>query len=332
MCLYPSLIKNPKYLPNKKNGGQVPPVLDERTLYVPIGCQNCMECRRQKARNWQVRLLEDIKEHKNGKFITLTFSDESFSKIAKEFDLTGYELDNEVATRAVRLFLERWRKKYKKSLRHWFVTELGHQGTENIHLHGIIWTDVDLYTVSEIWGYGYVWQGKYNEFTKKFENYVSERTVNYIIKYVTKVDRDHMYYKSRVLTSPGIGKRYANSVDRKNNVFKGRETNETYRTRTGHKINMPIYWRNKIYSEEERQQLWIYKLDKEERYILGQRVSVASSEDEYNEGLRVAREQNKRLGYGSNYVDDERMAYEEHKRRIRQATRIARAREKELRN
>ena len=32
MCLYPTLIKNPKYKPNKKNGGQVPPVLDKRVL------------------------------------------------------------------------------------------------------------------------------------------------------------------------------------------------------------------------------------------------------------------------------------------------------------
>ena len=29
------------------------------------------------------------------------------------------------ATRAVRFFLERWRKEYKKSLRHWLVTEIG---------------------------------------------------------------------------------------------------------------------------------------------------------------------------------------------------------------
>ena len=30
---------------------------------------------------------------------------------------------------------------------------------------------------------------------------------------------------------------------------------ETYRTSTGHKIAMPIYWRNKIYNDEEREKL-----------------------------------------------------------------------------
>ena len=43
MCLYPRLIKNPKYKPNKKNGGRVPPILDSRVLAVPIGCGKCLE-------------------------------------------------------------------------------------------------------------------------------------------------------------------------------------------------------------------------------------------------------------------------------------------------
>ena len=30
---------------------------------------------------------------------------------------------------------------------------------------------------------------------------------------------------------------------------------------------MPIYWRNKIYNDEEREKLWLYKLNKQERYI-----------------------------------------------------------------
>ena len=66
MCLYPTLIKNKRYLPNKKNGGLVPRCDDDRKLLVPIGCGKCIECAKKKQREWQVRLLEDIKEHKNG--------------------------------------------------------------------------------------------------------------------------------------------------------------------------------------------------------------------------------------------------------------------------
>ncbi len=56
MCLYPKLIKNRKYVANKKNKGVIPPILDKRVLMVPDGCGKCMECRRQIARYWLVRL------------------------------------------------------------------------------------------------------------------------------------------------------------------------------------------------------------------------------------------------------------------------------------
>ena len=71
MCLNPSYIKNRKYLPNKKNGGVVPPVSDMRVLYVPVGCGVCIECKKQKSRQWQIRLKEDIKRYKNPVLSTL---------------------------------------------------------------------------------------------------------------------------------------------------------------------------------------------------------------------------------------------------------------------
>lgn len=204
MCLYPRIINNRKYTSTKKNGGVIPAVLDERVKSVPVGCNNCIECRKKKAREWQVRLLEDIKEYKNGKFITLTFSNESIYKLSQKFKgLKGYELDNQIATQAVRYWLERWRKKHKKSLRHWLVTELGHNGTENIHMHGIIWTDESMEEVEKQWQYGIIWKGK--EKNGKLENYVNESTVNYTIKYVSKMDLKHKGYKSIILTSAGIG-------------------------------------------------------------------------------------------------------------------------------
>ena len=90
MCLYPQLIRNKKYTPNKKNGGYVNyeqfirGEKDTRVLAVPVGCGRCMECRKQTAREWQVRLLEDVRHNKNGKFITLTFSDKSITELRKE--------------------------------------------------------------------------------------------------------------------------------------------------------------------------------------------------------------------------------------------------------
>lgn len=323
MCLYPRLIKNRKYTPNKKNGGNIPPIHDERTKYVPIGCGNCIECRKKKAREWQVRLLEDIKTNKNGKFITLTFSNESIKEIAIECKGIGYDLDNEIATKAMRLFLERWRKQYKKSLRHWIVTELGHNGTENIHMHGIIWTNEPLSEVERIWSYGFVWKGK----GEKQINYVNEQTVNYIIKYVNKADEKHPNYKSRILTSPGIGNAYVTTLDSAKNLFKNIETNETYRTRTGHKITLPIYWRNKIYTEDEREKLWLQKLDKDERWVCGEKVKNSDTKN-YLGLLKHYRQLNKQLGYGNDEKNYEQEIYERERRIIMQQTRIKNAKNK----
>ena len=75
MCLYPRLIQNKKYIANKKNGGIIPAVSDKRVLAVPIGCGKCMECLKQKGREWQVRLMEEIKSSKNGIFVTESGND-----------------------------------------------------------------------------------------------------------------------------------------------------------------------------------------------------------------------------------------------------------------
>ena len=257
MCLFPTLIQNKKYTANKKNGGKVPPVLDKRVLAVAIGCNNCIECRKQKANQWRIRLQEELRTNNTGKFITMTFTDEALIKIEKKIHeknkrtfeksvetgkkikyvkIKGYELDNEIATYAVRKFLERWRKDNKRSVKHWLVTELGQKNTERLHIHGIIFSNRTLDYVREKWKYGNV-----NKRDKDWrDNYCSERTVNYIVKYINKTDIEHKYYKPIVLTSPGLGKNYLNRIDAGSNKFKGINTNETYTTRQGAKPNLPI--------------------------------------------------------------------------------------------
>ena len=84
MCLHTRFIANKRYTATKKNGGIIPPVLDKRCLMVPVKCGKCLECKQQRAREWSVRLNEDIKANTNGKFITLTFSNEEYSKLWKE--------------------------------------------------------------------------------------------------------------------------------------------------------------------------------------------------------------------------------------------------------
>ena len=109
---------------------------------------------------------------KNGKFVTLTFSEESLVELGEDKNintLNGYNLDNGIATLAVKRFLGRWRKKYKKSVKHWLVTELGGKYTERIHLHGIIFTDENEETIGKIWKYGNIKLGNGKDHYRDWE-------------------------------------------------------------------------------------------------------------------------------------------------------------------
>jgi hypothetical protein len=337
MCLYPRLIKNPKYKPNKKNGGIAPVCIDNRVMAVPIGCQKCIECKKQKARDWQVRLKEEIRESKNGKFVTLTFSNESIKELEKETTQKGYDKDNEIATIAIRRYLERWRKKYKKSIRHWLVTEIGQNGTENIHMHGIIWTDEKNEEISKIWKYGGITIGKRlyingKAINNNTEGYVNDKTITYISKYMFKTDIKHKEYSAKILNSPGIGGGYEKRMDAKKNKYREGETKETYTGRNGQEQKLPIYYRNKIYTEEEKEKLWIEKIDKQERYVLGRKIDISKNEEQYYKALKTAREKNDRLGYGNDRKNWIRKEYEDSTREIRIETRIKAAEKKEKRH
>jgi len=315
---------NPKYRPNKKNGYQPPHMEDIRVGLVPIGCGLCMECMKKRANEWRVRLNEEIKNSKNGLFVTLTLSNESYASLAKECKGDAYVLENEIATLAVRRFLERWRKKYKKyPQKHWLITELGGKGTENIHLHGIIWDEKEkLKNINEIWKYGFTWEGYKKNGTTI--NYLSEATSAYITKYMTKTDPKHKYFKPKVLASKGVGRPSEKSEIYERNKYNGEKTRTTIISKTGHKMAMPIYWRNKVYTEEEREKLWIKKIEENTRYVGGEKIR-ADKEKNYNELVRYYRKLNNEMGYGApdNY---DAMEYEKQRKRINAEKRIEKAR------
>nr|WAE43739.1 MAG: replication initiator protein [Microviridae sp.] len=301
MCLYPKLIKNPRY----KNGDVQ--VKDTRTLYVPIGCNNCKECYKKKANNWRIRLTEEIKNKENEKayFITLTLNTESLKQIDEKIDtkITGYNRDNAIATYSNRHFLERWRKKYKKSLRHWFITELGHGTTEHIHIHGLVWTNQDFETIRKIWNYGFVYPRNY----QVKDNYVNIVTINYIIKYVTKLDIKHKYYKPIILTSAGIG----NNAK----ISEYEKSEDKYKNKAGYEMQIPMYYRNKIYTETEREQLWLKKLDKEERYINGRKVN-ANDIELITKLLKQGQAESELKGYRGDKYNWQEKKYENEQREL----------------
>ena len=71
-------------------------------------------------------------------------------------------------------------------------------------------------------------------------------------------------------------------------------------------------------SEEDREKLWIEKIDKNERYVLGVRVDIGSKEGEmkYKKLLKEAQRKNERLGYGNGKIKWDEKTYEIQRREM----------------
>ena len=111
-------------------------------------------------------------------------------------------------------------------------------------MHGIMWREDATEMVKKHWNYGHVFIG----------DYVNEKTIMYITKYMTKSDVENQGFIGQVFASAGIGQSYINRRDAKNNAYKENgETNQTYRLPSGRKLNLPTYYKNKIYTEEGEQ-------------------------------------------------------------------------------
>ena len=254
----------------KKNQGNVPECRDERLRYVPTKCGKCIECRKENARNWRIRLAEELKNNPNALFITLTFSEENYQKLSWELfkkskENLNYTEQNEMCKTAVRRWLERIRKKTGKSVRHWMVTEKG-EDYGRIHLHGIVWCPKE--RVNQ-WGYGFTYIG----------DYVNQTTIAYVTKYMLKICEKYPDFRGKVMCSAGIGRGYETSINARRNRYQGERTIETYKTENGAELPMPKYYHDKVYSEEEREKLWIIKQERGYRYVGGEKCSTEDLEE-----------------------------------------------------
>lgn len=309
MCLYSKEIKNKKYEPNIKNNGVPEICQDKRKRTVNTKCGRCIECRRERKREWMVRLSEEVKANTNNemKFVTLTISEEYGEELETA---CKSQLADDVARIAIRRFTERWRKEFKKAPRHWLSTELGGKNTERLHFHGFIWGDEA--DIVRHWKYGNVMIGGHDKNTGKRIHYISEKSINYMTKYIMKVDKIHPTYQSKLFTSKGMGIRYIETEEAKKHKFEGENTKKKYKTSNGLEVPLPLYYRTKLWSDEERDKLWTVELNKDKLYVMGSELKNwknISEETEiikriiiYKDTVDYYRKINQVNGYGTNEI------------------------------
>lgn len=287
-------------MPTQRNNFTPPVPPDGRLRWIEVGCGYCYECLKQKANSWKFRLQQEIKVSKKCLFVTLTFKEESIQelqKVGKEKENHTEEV-NSIAKVAVKRFRERWRKKYAKSPKHWFVTELGGE-YGRIHLHGILFEDTNSEELAELWKYGFVYIGEY----------VNEKTIEYIIKYLYKGSDIDRTYTPIVLTSPGIGKAFFQTFD----CQQLSPERSTVRLKSGIQMEAPTYYKQRQLTEEQKVQLHRRNLDKGEIWVDGIRyIDEPSQEANITKARKEAMQRYERLGYLS---ENEILAIKREKKR-----------------
>lgn len=270
MCVNLVPTVNPKYRKAIKLGRPLSGYPDDFYLLVP--CGKCIDCRRKRGKEWRTRLQHEIMygDFRTVYFITLTFSPEFYEKFQIEVpgsnSFSKRRVSNDGVSRAVRLFLERYRKRYGRSLRHFFVTERGEKGGR-LHLHGLIFDPeftlhlesskysgrvvskpYDLLQLNkafaEIWSYGFTY----------FEP-ITQKTVNYVTKYITKYYDYDKEFIPKIFVSPGFGSCFCRNrqmVDWTKKIS-GKDGRFCYVASV--RCALPRYYFEKIYNEAERR--WI---------------------------------------------------------------------------
>lgn len=230
-----------------------PIYLPETRLTVP--CGRCAACLKRKQSAWSLRLNYEQKEHKYSYFITLTYSDECLPV-------------NGVNKTDIQLFMKRLRKKIK--CRYFLTSEYGSK-THRAHYHLILFTDnsVSQEIIVNAWQNGNVQIGS-----------VTPASINYVTKYALKksfVPKGQNSCFSLQSRKPGIGYNYIKRM-------KSWHEEDLYRNYSvmpgGHKIALPRYLREKIYTKEEMEHQSA-KTYKSTNYQTPQEFKLAEENKEY---------------------------------------------------
>lgn len=216
MCLSPNLIINRHYLKicdNDKSRvlshfGSAP------DLFIKVDCGLCFECQKKRGNHWRTRLLDEY--HYRRKM----YPDEKVSFITLTFDTPSLKRFRDCPEKAVRLFLERYRKRYGKSVRHFITTEFGEK-RGRLHLHMIAWSPLcNAKELRLLWSYGRI----------DMQTLKGPQGLTYVSGYITKVVQGGKLSsniplfidyekKTKCFVSPGFGKQFIFDPEKRNLVY-----------------------------------------------------------------------------------------------------------------
>lgn len=208
--------------------------------YQDVPCGKCPACFKRRVSGWSFRLLQEEKKSTSAHFITLTYD-------TKNVHITpnGYM---DLNKRDVQLFFKRLRKCHtdeEHPIKYFCVGEYGGKSARP-HFHLIIF-NVHIPTIQPAWQLGSIHYGQ-----------VTGASIGYTLKYMSKIARIPMHKNDDRTPefgqmSKGLGISYLteNMLNWHLNPVKKNER-MYLNLKDGKKVSMPRYYKNKIYTDEER--------------------------------------------------------------------------------
>lgn len=251
------------------------------TMKIPVPCGKCPLCKARRVNEWAFRLMQQEKVSVTSHFVTLTY-DTRHVPISENTFMTLNKVD-----------FQKYMKRLRKSLPGVKFTYYmcGEYGSKNFrpHYHMILFSDVvfDVSMLSDAWQLGTVHVGT-----------VTGDSVAYTLKYIEKDNWKKKHSRDdRIpefsLMSKGIGQNYLSSEVK--SYHRGHIDKLFVTKLSGHRVPMPRYYRNRIWTDSERSfqvDLVSHAMelkDKENRLAVYRQFGDRMTYEEYIDNVRQGR-------------------------------------------
>lgn len=225
---------------------------EHKNKILDLPCGKCYQCKARRISGWSFRLMKEAEVSSSAFFLTLTYDTESVPITKKGF-MTLDKTD-------LQKFLKRLRKINNEKLKYYACGEYGGK-TKRPHYHMVIF-NADQETFQEAW----TLNGK--EIGSIYVGTLTEASVGYTLKYMAKESKipEHQNddrQKEFALMSKKMGSNY---IDKFKTWHKESLKERMYlNIEGGKKIAMPRYYKEKIYTEQERKKIANYHVARRDK-------------------------------------------------------------------
>lgn len=212
-----------------------------------IPCNKCYGCRWNKQAAWIYRIKKEAEQHCSAFFVTLTYEVQPVKNGIPTLVKSDFQK-----------FMKRLRKINQGQIKYFACGEYGGK-THRPHYHAILMGVDNREKIDKSWSLGMIHIGE-----------VEEASISYTTKYMLKsAETIEGREPNFQLMSKGMGKNYLTE-----NMIKWHKASPTNRVyialRDGVKIPLPRYYREKIYSEAEWNEISYHRLidlENSEKYL-----------------------------------------------------------------